>query len=163
MTIKFYSDKILLLEHKKGEDMGPACPISFRQIDATIVRINSFSISLMLLAYLFSSEILFIYILGIDLIIRLFIKKSLSPINQLSRLIKTLICAETTQTDAAAKRLAAYFALGFSWTVVLLHSFGFLDIAAIVAVIFVACSLMELFLNFCVGCKVYFIFKKLTV
>ncbi len=142
--------------------MAPACPITFRQIDGTIIRINALSISLMLLAYLFTSEILLIYVLGIDLIIRLFINKALSPINQLSHLIKMLIRAKTVKTDAGAKRLAAYFALGFSWAVVALHLFELFDIAKAVTIIFVVCSLMELFFNYCVGCKIYFIYKKLV-
>ena len=141
--------------------MAPACPIAFRQIDGTVVRINSLSISLMLIAYLLSSQVLLIYILGIDLIIRLFINKELSPINQTSRLIKVMIRAKTINTDAGAKRLAAYFALGFSWAIIVLHIFELFDIAKIVTLIFVACSLMELLFNYCVGCKIYFLYKKL--
>lgn len=142
--------------------MAPACPIAFRQIDGTVIRINSLSISLMLMIYLFSSEILVIYVLGIDLIIRLFINKSLSPINQTSRLIKLLIRAKTQQTDAGAKRLAAYFALGFSWTVIVLHTFELFYLAKIIAVIFVVCSALELFFNFCVGCKIYYLYHRLV-
>jgi len=142
--------------------MAPACPIAYRQIDGTITRINSLSITLMLVAYLISSEIFFIYILGVDLIIRLFINKKLSPINQMSNLIKVLIRAQTHNTDAGAKRLAAYFALGFSWTVIVLHTFGLFNVANIVAVIFVSCSVTELMFNYCIGCKIYFIYKKIT-
>lgn len=142
--------------------MAPACPIAFRQIDATITRINSLSISVMLLAYLFTSEILFIYILGIDLIIRLFINKKLSPVNLVSSVIKALIRAQTHNTDAGAKRLAAYFALGFSWTVIALHTLGLFNLANIVAVIFVSCSVTELIFNYCIGCKIYYIYKKIT-
>ena len=115
----------------------------------------------MLIAYLLSSQVLLIYILGIDLIIRLFINKELSPINQTSRLIKVMIRAKTINTDAGAKRLAAYFALGFSWAIIVLHTFELFDIAKIVTLIFVACSLMELLFNYCVGCKIYFLYKKL--
>jgi len=142
--------------------MAPACPIAFRQIDGTITRINSLIITLMLAAYLLSSEIFFIYILGVDLIIRLFINKKLSPINQISSLIKLLIRAQTHNTDAGAKRLAAYFALGFSWAVIALHTFGLFNIANIVALIFVSCSVTELIFNYCIGCKIYFIYKKIT-
>lgn len=142
--------------------MAPACPIAYRQIDGTITRINSLSISLMLVAYLFSSEIFFIYILGIDLIIRLFINKKMSPINLMSNVIKALVRAKTNNTDAGAKRLAAYFALGFSWSVIALHTLGLFNMANIVAVIFVSCSVTELIFNYCIGCKIYFIYKKIT-
>ncbi|MBE0498080.1 MAG: DUF4395 domain-containing protein [Campylobacterales bacterium] len=142
--------------------MAPTCPISFRKIDGTISRINSLTITLMLIAYLLSAQIVFIYILGFDLILRLFISQNFSPVNQLSRLIKVIIRAKTHNTDAGAKQLAAYFALGFAWTVIALHSADLVYAAKAVGVIFVSCSLLELFFNYCLGCKIYFIYKKMT-
>lgn len=117
----------------------------------------------MLVAYLFSSQIFFIYVLGLDLIIRLFINKRFSPIQQISRFVKNLVGAKTHNTDAGAKRLAAYFALAFAWTVIALHGFDYIYAAKIVSVIFVSCSTLEFFFNYCVGCKIYYIYKKLTV
>jgi len=142
--------------------MAPACPITFRQIDGTIVRINALSLSLMLLAYLYTGQVAFIYFLGIDLIVRLFINKRLSPINQISRLIKVAIRAKTHSTDAGAKRLAAFFALGFSWTIIILHSLGLLNEAKILSSVFVLFASLEFIFNFCVGCKIYFIYKRIT-
>ncbi len=142
--------------------MAPACPITFHQIDGTIVRINALSLSLMLLAFLLTDQIVFIYFLGVDLIIRLFINKRLSPINQISRLIKVILRAKTHSTDAGAKRLAAYFALGFSWTIVLLYSLGFVQESKILASVFIVFSSLELIFNYCVGCKIYFIYKRVT-
>lgn len=142
--------------------MAPTCPVSLRPIDGTIVRINALSLSLMLGAYLFSGQIAFIYIIAADLIIRLFINERLSPINQISRLIKAAIRAKTHNTDAAAKRLASYFALGFSWSIVALHSFGFDNEAKLLSAVFVLFASLELLFNFCVGCKIYFIYKRLT-
>lgn len=142
--------------------MSPTCPIAFRQIDGTIVRINAFSLSLILLAFLITDQIVFIYILGVDLIIRLFINKRLSPINQVSRLIKVMLRAKTHNTDAGAKRLASYFALGFSWAIAFLHGFGLVAEAKILASVFILFSSLELIFNFCVGCKIYFIYKRMT-
>jgi len=142
--------------------MAPTCPISFRQIDGTIVRINAFSASLILLAYLFTDQIAFVYILGLDLIIRLFINKKLSPINQIGKLIKMLIRAKTQNTDAGAKRLAAYFALGFSFSIIGLHSLGLGYEAKALSAMFILFASLEFVFNFCVGCKIYFIYKRLT-
>ncbi len=116
----------------------------------------------MLFAYLFSGQIAFIYVLGIDLVIRLFVNKGLSPINQLSRLIKRVIHAKTHNTDAGAKRLAAFFALGFSWSIIALHTFGLIDEAKALSSLFVLFSSLEVIFNFCVGCKIYFIYKRIT-
>jgi len=142
--------------------MAPTCPIAFRQIDGTIVRINAVTLSLLLIAYLISSQIIFIYILGVDLMIRLFINKRLSPINQISRLIKMAIRAKTNNTDAGAKRLAAYFALGFSLGIITLHSFGLVNEAKGLSSVFILFSSLEVIFNYCVGCKIYFIYKRLT-
>ena len=142
--------------------MAETCPIAFRQIDGTIVRINALSLSLIVGAYLISGQIAFIYVLGLDLIIRLFMSKRLSPINQISHLIKVAIRAKTHNTDAGAKRLAAYFALGFSLSIIALHSFGFLYEAKVLSTVFILFSSLEVVFNYCVGCKIYFIYKRLT-
>ncbi|MDF1879782.1 DUF4395 domain-containing protein [Sulfurimonas sp. MAG313] len=141
--------------------MAPTCPIAFRQIDGTIVRINALSLSLILIAYLLSNQIIFIYVLGFDLMIRLFLNKGLSPINQISRLIKVIISAKTHNTDAGAKRLAAYFALGFAWSIIGLHSFGLFNEAKVLSSVFILFASLEWIFNFCVGCKIYFIYKKM--
>ena len=142
--------------------MAPTCPITFRQIDGTIVRLNAFSLSLMLAAYLASGQIAFIFILGIDLIVRLFINKELSPINQISKMMKRLIRAKTNNTDAGAKRLASYFALGFSWTIIALHSSGLVAEAMMLSAVFILFASLEVLFNYCVGCKIYFLYKRFT-
>ena len=142
--------------------MAPTCPIAFRQIDGTIVRLNALSLSLILLAYLFTDLIAFIYVLGFDLMIRLFINKKLSPINQISRFVKAVIRAKTHSTDAGAKRLAAYFALGFSWSIIALHTFGLGYEAKVLSSVFILFASLEWIFNFCVGCKIYFIYKRIT-
>ena len=95
MTIKKYYAKISKIFKLLGKKMAPTCPITFRHIDGTIVRINALSVCILLFSYIFSGEIAFVCILGIDLIIRLFINKKLSPINHISRLIKVMIRAKT--------------------------------------------------------------------
>jgi len=142
--------------------MAPTCPVTFRQIDGTIVRLNALSLSLILLAYLLTAQVVFIYILGFDLIIRLFINKRLSPINQISRLLKVLFRAKTNNTDAGAKRLASFFALGFSWTIIALDSLGYMNEAMILSGVFILFAALEFIFNFCVGCKIYFIYKRIT-
>lgn len=142
--------------------MAPTCPITFRQIDGTIVRINALSQSLMLLAYIFSSQIVILYILGIDLIIRLFIDKRFSLINQLSLLIKATFRAKTHNTDAGAKRLASFFALGFTVAIILLHTFGLGNEAKVLSAVFVFFASLEFVFNYCVGCKIYFLYKRFT-
>ncbi len=116
----------------------------------------------MLGAYLVFGQIGFIYVVGMDIIIRLFVNIRLSPINQISRLIKAAIRAKTQNTDAGAKRLAAYFALFFSLSIIVLHSLGFVYEAKVLSAVFVFFSSLELVFNFCVGCKIYFIYQRLT-
>lgn len=64
-------------------------------------------------------------------------------------------------TDAGAKRLAALFGMFF---VILLIVGAYLQwhyFIYIVAAIFLSCTSLELAFSFCVGCKVYWLIKKL--
>ena len=73
-----------------------------------------------------------------------------------------MIRAKTHNTDAGAKRLAAYFGLSFSWAIIILAGLDLAYEAKALASIFAFFASLELIFNFCVGCKIYFIYKRIT-
>lgn len=91
-----------------------SCPISCRLTDGTIARIGAYFFILFIIAYLYTIQIVFLYILAIDFFIRIYLKKSYSTVFQLSRLVKKILKLKTKMTAGAAKRLAAQFGLIFS-------------------------------------------------
>lgn len=137
-----------------------ACPIAFREIDGTVVRINAVSVALLVSLFLITSNVFFLYLLTIDFGIRLYGNKKLSPVQQLSLAIQRLFALQKRMTDAGAKRLAGHFGLLFSILLIAAHYMQWQLFGYCVAAVFLSCIFLEIVFNYCVGCKIYFILKK---
>ncbi len=142
--------------------MAQACPLTFKQVDATVVRIGSFFVMFTVVFFLSTLQVGLLYLLSVDFLIRLYGKKNYSPVYLFSIGIKSLFRLETKMEDAGAKRLAAQFGLFFLLVLIAayhLHLDMFLYTAAAV---FLSCASLELLFGYCIGCKVYFVIKKIT-
>jgi len=140
--------------------MSYACPLSFENIDSNISRMNSLMVSSLVVTYLITFNAVIVYFLLFDFSMRLFCQKRLSLINNLSILIKKSFKLKDKFADSGAKRLAAYFALFFLLMLVAGNNLNLYIFSIVIGSIFLICSLMDAFLNFCVGCQVYFVIKK---
>ena len=96
-----------------------------------------------------------------DFMLRLYGYKHLSPINISSLFIQKKLSLPVKMEDAGAKRLAAFFGVGF--TIALLISLWIgADLAiAFISGIFLFCAALELLFGYCIACKIYYIAKKL--
>ena len=138
-----------------------SCPMSFKQIDSNVSRLTSLLVASLIILYLFYSEVIILYIIALDFSIRLFIQKESSPLYRLAFATKELFNLKDKFIDSGSKRLAAYFGLLF--TLLLIGSY-YLDTwfaTLIIAVVFLSCALLDVFFNFCIGCKIYYIIKKI--
>ncbi len=137
-----------------------SCPISFIKVDANIVRINASYILLFFSLYLNTSNRFILLFLIADFIIRLFINKDYSPLYFLSARTKELLHVKSKFEDAAAKRLATYFGLIFLVLILLfdlLHTeLFFYSTSGILLV----CLFLEVAFNYCLGCKMYYLYKR---
>ncbi len=140
--------------------MSGSCPIAFRQIDANIARINAMSVSVLLLLFIITNQVAFLFLIGIDFITRLYFNKSYSLINNFSILIKKTFNIKTVMCDAGAKRVAAQFGLAFVFMSLLAYFFTNIFVVYVITTIFLSCAALELFFGYCVGCKVYFLVKR---
>ena len=141
--------------------MLQACPVSLKQTDETIVRISAFYILSIVVSGVVSAQPFFFYFLVLDFAMRLYGCKEVSIIYRLAVITKKIIGFKTHKSDAAAKRLAAYFGLVFSIVFTIEINLGLQMLLYITATLFVACSLPEILFGYCVGCKIYFLIKKL--
>ena len=141
--------------------MSYSCPLSFENIDSNISRMNSLMVSSLVITYLITFNAVIIYFLLFDFSMRLFCQKRLSLINNLSLLIKKSLKLKDKFSDSGAKRLAGYFALFFLLMLVAGNNLNIYTFSVVVASIFLICSLMDALFNFCIGCKIYFIIKKI--
>lgn len=141
--------------------MSYSCPITFEKVDSTVSRFNSFLVSIFLIYYLVTFNEYILYFLFIDFIIRSFAKKDYSLLFLISRALKKGLGFKSRPYDGGAKMLAGYFGILF---LVLLIIANFLSLSLFtygVGAIFLGCALLDVLFNYCVGCKVYFIIKKI--
>lgn len=142
--------------------MSQACPLLYRQVDGTLSRINAFSVSAVVILFLSTSQPLWLYLLGADFLVRLYGPKTLSPVYIVSVGVKQLFRLSAKMTDAGAKRLAGHFGILF---VVLLLISSYMDLQAlelVLGIVFVFCASLEWAFDYCIGCKIYYLMKKIT-
>ena len=140
--------------------MAQSCPLAFRQIDGTVARLNALSVFLLLSLFVFVTNPLILLFLGFDFIIRLYGNKKLSPIFQISKGIKKLFGFRAEMVDAGAKRLAAHFGLFFVLLLLAANLSGLNVLMYSAAAVFLFCLSLELLFGYCIGCKIYFIYRR---
>ena len=141
--------------------MSNSCPLNFERVDSNVARLSSFTVASLVVLYLLSSNIYILLFIALDFTIKLFVNKKFSPIAKLSGFIKNMFRMKDRFTDGGAKRLAAIFGLLFVFLLILTHLLNIWIGSLLVAAIFLSCSLLDVFFNYCIGCKVYFIIKKI--
>lgn len=141
--------------------MAQQCPLIFRQVDATVTRINTLFVILSIIGFLLMDNILVLIFLIIDFFLRLYGYKQFSPINRLSVFIQRKLSLSIKMEDAGAKRLAAFFGLVFSIVLTIASVLNLQPVITIIAGIFLFCASLELFFGYCIACKIYYIAKKI--
>ncbi|WP_298693701.1 DUF4395 domain-containing protein [uncultured Sulfuricurvum sp.] len=141
--------------------MAQECPLIFRQVDATVTRINTFSVIAGIIVFLITHSLAVLFFLLIDFILRLYGYKQFSPVQNFSLWIKKRLSLPTKMEDAGAKRLAAFFGVGFVIALGAADILGLNVAVNLIAAIFLVCASLELLFGYCVACKIYYIAKKL--
>ncbi|MDB2562276.1 DUF4395 domain-containing protein [Sulfurimonas sp.] len=141
--------------------MSYSCPLNFVQVDSNASRLSSLIVASLVVIYLFTSIEYILYFLVLDFSVRLFVNKAYSPISIVSLRARKLLKMEEKFTDGGAKRLAGIFGLIFVSSLVVTHFLALGSLTYIVAGIFLSCSLLDVFINYCLGCQIYYIVKKL--
>jgi hypothetical protein len=139
-----------------------SCPISGDQRDNNAVRIVAgqtliIAIAALIVANLvglFPAEII-VGLLGLDFIIRAFIKPKYSPLATLARGITSGLNLKKVMVDSAPKIFAARVGVLFTVASTILFVIGLQLAGSIVLGILVICAFLESVLSFCVGCWVY--------
>ncbi len=140
--------------------MQQSCPISFEKYDNTLSRIASFFVTVLLAVYLQTGWILFVFFIFFDLFVRVFVDKRLSLLFHLSKIVETTLALKPVMKDNASKKLASYFGLFFAISIIVFHFLEIRFAVLVFATIYVVCLLLDSFFDFCLGCKIYYIIKK---
>ena len=131
------------------------CPISDQRINEHITRLNAFfAIATVVLAFVFNSVLLLIFIMA-DFFIRAFTEIKFSPISFVSHYLSNALSLPVKLIDKAPKVFAAR--LGFLMTLIItaLFSLNMSIAAVIIASLLVFFASLEFFFAICVGCLIY--------
>ena len=141
--------------------MSNACPLNFKQVDSNVSRFSALFVASLVITYLVTLNVYILVFLLIDFIMKLFLNRGISPISMLGEFLKEFFKIKDKFVDGGAKRLAGFFGLFFVVLLIGVHFTHAWGISLVIAAVFLACSLLDVFFDFCVGCKIYFIIKKI--
>lgn len=139
--------------------MAKSCPVNFQKINENQVRIQALFITLTACGFIFTGWVVFGIVLLYDFTVRLFISPKVSLFAQIASLIIETFNIKEQLVDSAPKIFASKIGLAFSFAIVFSTFFGLNEAATFLAIILALCAAMEAVLNYCVGCKVYTIFR----
>ena len=141
--------------------MAQQCPLIFRQVDATVTRINTLFVILGIVTFLVTKLSIVLIVLIVDFILRLSGKKYLSPVNISSLWIQKKFDLAVKMEDAGAKRLAAIFGLGFTIATLVSSLIGASTAVVLISGVFLFCAGLELLFGYCIACTIYYIAKTI--
>lgn len=139
-----------------------SCPVIFKKIDQNVVRVMASLVSSVGVLFIISPQLIILVILLYDFLVRALDYKKASPLFHLAKLIAKLLKLKKDEIDAGPKE----FALKIGFLFVLISFIMFLSgettAAILVMAMLTVCALLEAVFNYCIGCKMYMILKKLT-
>ncbi len=141
--------------------MSQACPLAFRLIDGTLARISALFVAFFVVLFLFTNAIGLLFFILIDLLMRLYGLKKYSLILNAAILTQKMFSLKSEMTDAGAKRLAAHFGLVFLILLIGESFFSLHVMLYLTAAVFLLCTGLEIVFSYCIGCKIYYIIKKI--
>jgi len=141
--------------------MSYSCPLNFVQVDSNASRLSSLMVASLVIIYLATSIEFILYFLILDFSLKLFVNKNYSLLSTLAHALRRSLKMQEKFTDGGAKRLAGIFGLIFVSMLVITHFLNLDSLTYIVAGVFLSCSLLDVFINYCLGCQIYYIVKKL--
>lgn len=141
--------------------MSNTCPLNFKKVDSNVSRFSAFVVASLVIVYLLTSNVFVLFFLTFDFIMKLFVNRGISPIALLGEFLKGFFKIKENYVDGGAKRLAGLFGLFFVLLLTLAHYIAPWEVSLGVAAVFLTCSLLDVFFDYCLGCKIYYIIKKI--
>lgn len=139
--------------------MQQLCPISDKQVNELVSRINSFFTVIILLVHLQFHALGLLIFLVFDMLMRGFFDGRYSVLNSLSRQLINVVKKEGRMINAGPKIFAAQVGFFFSLGVLVSSLLGYEWLSRVIAFVFLACALLESLFAYCVACKLYPFFR----
>ena len=141
--------------------MSYSCPLNFEQVDSNVSRLSSLLVAMLIVIYLLTSIEYILYFLILDFSLKLFVKRKYSFITICSTILCKSLKMEVKFTDGGAKKLASIFAFIFVSLLLIMNFLELPTFTYLIASIFLLCSLLDVVINYCLGCRIYYVIKKM--
>jgi len=99
-------------------------------------------------------------LLVLDFFLKVAQKKEYSLLFILALRTKKVLNLKSVKVDAAPKRLAAFFGLVFSILIGITALLKLVIIMYVLVVVLLACIFLEIAFNYCLGCEIYYLYKR---
>ncbi len=142
--------------------ISKSCPIEYKTVDKNIIRINAMLIFSFLLLFIITFNSMFLIMIGMDFIIRVFFGLKYSPFCFIVKRILRISGVKPHKINAGPKTFAAKIGLIFTVMTSLFYFMGYMNIALTISLIFLIATGMDAFFNYCVACQLYPYYKKIT-
>ncbi len=135
--------------------MVKICPISDRNVNENVSRLNSFFTLVFAVLFIVSGSFLFLGVMLIDFALRLFSQGKMSPVIRLNSYLLEVYKAKKVMINAGPKIFATRIGLLLITVSLLLVISGFTAAGAITAGILAFFCFLEFTFGLCVACKIY--------
>jgi hypothetical protein len=141
--------------------MQRACPVAKETVDERSARLCALLALLPLGLSLILASPWPTLLLAVDFALRGFGARWASPVARVAQAIAAMLGWEPRRVNAGPKAFAAKLGCGFSLAVGLALLFGEGHLGGALAVPFAACAILEGALGYCVGCRIYSLWRRL--
>lgn len=135
--------------------MVKICPVSFKQVNENLSRLNAAFTVIMSILFIFTSSPVFVLLLTVDFMLRNLLEGRFNPVIKLNKFIIQAIHIPRHMINAGPKIFAARVGLILSLLGTIFLFTGNLQFSYAVVGILAIFSFMEAMFNFCVACKLY--------
>ncbi len=136
------------------------CPISLKQVNERVVRINAALATLTMGIFFLTPNKWIILALAIDFVIRGFLNPSYSFYSAVSRNVLRILKVKPFWVDAGPKIFAAKLGFVFCCIIAASHLLNFWILGLVAGVVFLLFAVLEAIFGFCMACQVYpFIYR----
>ncbi len=133
--------------------MVKICPVSFKQINENLSRLNASFTVLMSVLFLVTGSPVFVLVLSVDFLLRNILEGRLNPVILFNKYIIEKADIQKNMINAGPKIFAARVGLFLSVLGTIFLFFGNSEVSVIFISVLALFSFMEAAFNFCVACK----------
>ena len=140
-----------------------SCPITYKILDQNVIRVVASTISALGIIFIIYPNFAILVLILYDFFVRTLGYEKISPLYNIARAVLKLFGVKKDKVDAGPKEFAVKIGLLFAILGVVLFLLDLVFAATVIIAILTICALLEAIFNYCIGCEVYMLLKKIRL